>query len=118
LHLECAWELRYEGIPLGGRPSHLIWMLPGMSGVEVCCPARDAGSAAAIVMLTARDEVEDRVRGLDSGADDYVVKPFSIAELLARVRSVARRTSSQRCAIYQKAAQCSSHTASPAVGWW
>jgi two-component system OmpR family response regulator len=75
-------------------------MLPGMSGVEVCCPARDAGSAAAIVMLTARDEVEDRVRGLDSGADDYVVKPFSIAELLARVRSVARRTSSQRSAIY------------------
>jgi two-component system OmpR family response regulator len=75
-------------------------MLPGMSGGEVCRPARDAGSAAAIVMLTARDEVEDRVRGLDSGADDYVVKPFSIAELLARVRSVARRTSSQRCAIY------------------
>ncbi|MDB5040727.1 MAG: two component transcriptional regulator, winged helix family, partial [Candidatus Eremiobacteraeota bacterium] len=59
-----------------------------------------AGSAAAILMLTARDEVDDRVRGLDSGADDYLIKPFSVAELLARVRSVARRASSQRSAVY------------------
>jgi DNA-binding response OmpR family regulator len=74
----------------------LDWMLPGMSGLEVCRRARESGSNAPIVMLTARDEISDRVLGLDSGADDYVVKPFSVAELLARVRSVARRASSQR----------------------
>lgn len=74
----------------------LDWMLPGMSGLEVCRRARQSGSDAAIVMLTARDEVGDRVLGLDSGADDYLVKPFSVAELLARVRSVTRRASSQR----------------------
>jgi two-component system OmpR family response regulator len=74
----------------------LDWMLPGMSGLDVCRRARDSGSHAPIVMLTARDDVSDRVLGLDSGADDYLVKPFSLAELLARVRSVARRASSQR----------------------
>jgi DNA-binding response OmpR family regulator len=90
-----------ERIGEGGLDAVVLdWMLPGMSGIEVCRRARDAGSAAAIVMLTARDEVDDRVRGLDSGADDYVVKPFSLAELLARVRSVARRSSSQRSGIY------------------
>jgi two-component system OmpR family response regulator len=78
----------------------LDWVLPRMSGLEVCRRARDGGSAAAIVMLTARDDVNDRVQGLDSGADDYLVKPFSVAELLARVRSVARRASGQRSAIY------------------
>jgi DNA-binding response OmpR family regulator len=78
----------------------LDWMLPGMSGLDVCRRAREAGSDAAIVMLTARDDVPDRVCGLDSGADDYLVKPFSVAELLARVRSVARRASSQRSAMF------------------
>jgi two-component system, OmpR family, response regulator len=78
----------------------LDWMLPGMSGLDVCRRARESGSAAAIVMLTARDDIPDRVRGLDSGADDYLVKPFSVAELLARVRSVARRASSQRSATF------------------
>jgi DNA-binding response OmpR family regulator len=78
----------------------LDWMLPGMSGLEVCRRARESGSEAAIVMLTARDEISDRVLGLDSGADDYLVKPFSLAELLARVRSVARRASSQRSATF------------------
>jgi two-component system, OmpR family, response regulator len=90
-----------ERIAEGGLDAIVLdWMLPGMNGVEVCRRARDAGSAAAIIMLTARDDVDDRVRGLDSGADDYVVKPFSVAELLARVRSIARRASSQRRAIY------------------
>lgn len=78
----------------------LDWMLPRMSGLEICRRARAAGSTAAIVMLTARDDVDDRVLGLDAGADDYVVKPFSITELLARVRSVSRRATSQRSAIY------------------
>jgi DNA-binding response OmpR family regulator len=62
----------------------------------VCRRARESGSDVAIVMLTARDDVPDRVRGLDSGADDYLLKPFSVPELLARVRSVVRRASSQR----------------------
>ena len=90
-----------ERIAEGGLDAVVLdWMLPGMSGIEVCRRAREAGSAAAILMLTARDEVDDRVRGLDSGADDYLIKPFSVAELLARVRSVARRASSQRSAVY------------------
>ncbi|HTJ28505.1 MAG TPA: response regulator transcription factor [Candidatus Limnocylindria bacterium] len=90
-----------ERIAEGGLDAVVLdWMLPGMSGLDVCRRAREAGSDAAIVMLTARDDVPDRVEGLDSGADDYVVKPFAIAELLARVRSVARRTSAQRSAIF------------------
>lgn len=78
----------------------LDWMLPGMSGLNVCRRAREAGSTTAIVMLTARDAVTDRVQGLDVGADDYLVKPFSVAELLARIRSVTRRASTQRSAVY------------------
>jgi DNA-binding response OmpR family regulator len=90
-----------ERIADGGLDAVVLdWMLPGMSGLEVCRRAREGGSSAAIVMLTARDEVEDRVRALDIGADDYLLKPFSIAELLARLRSVARRASPQRSAIY------------------
>jgi DNA-binding response OmpR family regulator len=90
-----------ERIAEGGLDAVVLdWMLPGMSGLEICRRARDAGSAAAIVMLTARDDVNDRVHGLDSGADDYLVKPFSVAELLARVRSVTRRASGQRSAVY------------------
>ena len=65
-------------------------MLPGMSGLEVCRRLR-AGSDVPILMLTARDEVDARVDGLDSGADDYLVKPFAYEELLARVRSLLRR---------------------------
>jgi DNA-binding response OmpR family regulator len=74
----------------------LDWMLEGMSGLDVCRRAREGGSNVAILVLTAKDEVTDRVRGLDSGADDYLVKPFSVMELLARMRSVARRASLQR----------------------
>ena len=71
----------------------LDWMLPGVSGIEVCrqMRARPATRQVPILMLTARGEEEDRVRGLDTGADDYVVKPFSITELTARVRTLLRR---------------------------
>jgi two-component system OmpR family response regulator len=66
-------------------------MLPGADGFEVCRRLRAAGLWAPVIMLTARDAVEDRVRGLDAGADDYLTKPFSLAELLARLRALARR---------------------------
>lgn len=66
-------------------------MLPGKDGFEVCRELRAAGSAAPVLMLTARDAVEDRIVGLDSGADDYLSKPFDFEELLARVRALLRR---------------------------
>jgi two-component system OmpR family response regulator len=66
-------------------------MLPGIDGFEVCQRLRDAGVWSPILMLTARDAVRDRVAGLDRGADDYLVKPFSYAELLARLRALTRR---------------------------
>jgi DNA-binding response OmpR family regulator len=69
----------------------LDWMLPGLSGLELCRRLRSTGSKIPIILLTAKDEVGDRVAGLDAGADDYVVKPFSIEELLARVRAHLRR---------------------------
>ena len=70
-------------------------MLPGMDGLEVCQRIR-AQSDAGIVMLTARDELQDRIAGLDRGADDYVVKPFRFEELMARIRAVLRRRGSTR----------------------
>ncbi len=66
-------------------------MLPVLDGIEVCRTLRQRGLSTPILMLTARDAVEDRVRGLDSGADDYLVKPFAFAELLARLRALSRR---------------------------
>lgn len=66
-------------------------MLPGVSGFEVCRSLRQRRRAMPILMLTARDAVEDRVQGLEAGADDYLVKPFDMRELLARVRALARR---------------------------
>ena len=66
-------------------------MLPGADGFETCRRLRGSGVWAPVLMLTARDAVEDRVAGLDSGADDYLVKPFAFAELLARLRALARR---------------------------
>lgn len=69
----------------------LDWLLPHVSGVEICRYLRDQGSQTPILLLTARDAVEDRVHGLDSGADDYLVKPFALQELLARVRALLRR---------------------------
>lgn len=66
-------------------------MLPGCDGLEILRSIRAAGKLAPVLLLTARDEVADRVRGLDLGADDYLVKPFAIAELMARVRALIRR---------------------------
>ena len=71
-------------------------MLPGMDGVEVCQRLRDAGRWVPVLMLTARDAVDDRVRGLDAGADDYLTKPFSFAELSARIRALIRRGAVER----------------------
>ena len=101
-------ELNYEGYRLSvaydglaglmltreSRPDLVIldWMLPALSGIEICRRLRTTGDKVPIILLTAKDEVSDRVVGLDAGADDYVVKPFSIEELLARVRAHLRRT--------------------------
>lgn len=100
-------ELKYEGYQvsvaadgLAGlsavRESHpdlviLDWMLPGISGIEICKRLRTTGDKVPVILLTAKDQVSDRVAGLDAGADDYVVKPFSVEELLARVRAQLRR---------------------------
>jgi two-component system response regulator MprA len=67
-------------------------LMPGVDGLEVCRRLRGTGSKLPVLMLTARTEVEDRVAGLDAGADDYVTKPFALEELLARVRALLRRT--------------------------
>jgi two-component system OmpR family response regulator len=71
-------------------------MLPGLDGFAVCRRLREEGAWAPVLMLTARDAVEDRVAGLDAGADDYLTKPFSFAELLARLRALARRPPLER----------------------
>lgn len=68
----------------------LDWMMPGLSGVEVCRRLRQTGSKIPIILLTAKDDISDRVEGLDAGANDYVIKPFSIEELMARVRAHLR----------------------------
>jgi two-component system copper resistance phosphate regulon response regulator CusR len=70
----------------------LDWWLPGRDGLALLRACREAGNTTPVLMLTARDAVSDRVRGLDGGADDYLCKPFAFAELLARVRALARRT--------------------------
>jgi two-component system response regulator MprA len=70
-------------------------LMPNIDGLEVCRRLRRAGSRLPVLMLTARDEVTDRVAGLDAGADDYVVKPFALAELLARVRALLRRSADE-----------------------
>src|SRR4029077_7273026 len=71
----------------------LDWMLPGVSGIEVCRRIRQRSETRnlPVIMLTARGEESDRIRGLDTGADDYIVKPFSMTELAARIRAVLRR---------------------------
>jgi DNA-binding response OmpR family regulator len=69
----------------------LDWMLPGRDGIEILETLRHAGTTTPVLLLTARDAVEDRVRGLEAGADDYLVKPFAYAELSARVRALLRR---------------------------
>src|SRR4051812_34157791 len=78
----------------------LDWMLPGVSGIELCrrLRARPETKSLPIIMLTARGEESERVRGLLTGADDYIVKPFSVPELLARVKGLLRRASPERLA--------------------
>ncbi|MBE9165990.1 response regulator transcription factor [Pleurocapsales cyanobacterium LEGE 06147] len=79
----------------------LDWMLPGISGPEICRRLRTTGDKVPIILLTAKDEVGDRVAGLDAGADDYLIKPFSLEELLARIRANLRRTQEENTDILQ-----------------
>jgi two-component system, OmpR family, response regulator len=109
--------LRYEGIVVdlagGGEEALRVAgateydvvlldvMLPDLDGFETCRRLRSQGVWVPILMLTARDAVDDRVRGLDTGADDYLTKPFSLAELLARMRALARRGPVERPAVLE-----------------
>src|SRR5437868_2417535 len=81
--VERALWTRYDAIVLDLR-------LPDMDGMDVCAQLRDVGNATPILMLTARDGVDDRVDGLDCGADDYMTKPFEFPELFARLRALVR----------------------------
>jgi len=83
-----------EALEANGEPDAMILdvLMPGLDGLEVARQLRRGGSRLPILMLTARVEVDDRVAGLDAGADDYVTKPFALDELLARVRALLRRT--------------------------
>jgi len=79
---------------LNAEPFELVildWMLPGRDGIEILKTLRARGTKTPVLLLTARDAIEDRVLGLDSGADDYLMKPFAFTELLARVRALLRR---------------------------
>jgi two-component system, OmpR family, response regulator len=87
--LEKARDAAYDAIVLDV-------MLPGQDGFETCRSMRKSGVWAPVLMLTARDSVDDRVAGLDAGADDYLVKPFAFAELLARLRALVRRGRPER----------------------
>jgi len=89
-------------LALENRPDLVILdlMLPGMDGLEVCRRLRTSTSGnTPILMLTARDTVPDRIQGLDAGADDYIVKPFDLDELAARIRALLRRTQSERATV-------------------
>jgi two-component system OmpR family response regulator len=87
--LWMAQAHRYDAIVLD-------LMLPGLDGFETCARLRDSGIWTPVLMLTARDAVDDRIRGLDAGADDYLTKPFSVAELRARLRALVRRGGTER----------------------
>jgi two-component system, OmpR family, response regulator len=90
--LWMARSSRYDAIVLDV-------MLPGLDGFETCGRLRAEGVWTPVLLLTARDAVEDRIRGLDAGADDYLTKPFSIAEMRARLRAIVRRGEAERPAI-------------------
>jgi DNA-binding response OmpR family regulator len=93
---KVEWVMDGEDAYFYATASHydvliLDWMMPNGTGVEVCRRLRKEGHKGAILMLTAKDTVQDRIEGLDAGADDYLVKPFEIGELLARLRALSRR---------------------------
>jgi two-component system, OmpR family, response regulator MprA len=89
---EALYRLQVNG---DAQPDAVILdvLMPGVDGLEVCRRLRRAGNRVPVLMLTARDEIENRVAGLDAGADDYVTKPFALEELVARVRALLRRAS-------------------------
>lgn len=93
-----------EGLALLGSEKFdlvvLDWMLPGRDGLEILKVLRARGSRTPVLLLTARDAVDDRVLGLNAGADDYLVKPFAFAELLARLRALSRRANGEPAAEY------------------
>ena len=84
-------------LALSGNYDLLIldWMLPGKTGLEICQQLRRTGKVTPVLFLTAKDTLDDRVEGLDAGADDYLVKPFELRELLARVRALLRRSGTE-----------------------
>lgn len=91
---ESALRRLQENNRLGQHYDLLIldWIMPNLTGVEVCQQLRSQGASTPVLFLTAKDTVDDRVQGLDAGADDYLVKPFELRELLARVRALLRRS--------------------------
>jgi two-component system response regulator MprA len=96
VELAADGEEALERLNQNGEPDTVVLdiLMPRMDGLEVCRRLRREGHRLPVLMLTARDEVENRVAGLDAGADDYVTKPFALEELLARLRALLRRTTS------------------------
>jgi len=90
-------------------------MLPGMNGIEVIRHLREKRNKTHVLVLTAKDSIEDRVRGLQCGADDYLIKPFALEELLARVQALARRSAKEKSPILQLGAGVTINTASRVV---
>lgn len=93
--VDCSEDIEDAGYRLGVNDYDLVILeiqLPEGDGVELCEEIRDSGNTAPILILTTRVEVQERIRGLDAGADDYLVKPFELEELLARIRALLRRT--------------------------
>ena len=80
----------------------LDWMLPYKTGLEICQQLRSGGQITPVLFLTAKDTLDDRVQGLDAGADDYLVKPFELRELLARVRALLRRSGAETADTHQR----------------
>ncbi len=92
----AVFENGWQGLDAASREKFdlavLDWMLPGLNGLEICRKIRASGQRFPILMLTARADEADKIAGLETGADDYLTKPFSVGELMARVRALLRRT--------------------------